>query len=166
MIHQGTKVQPDDAGVRQVDAWLGEIGAGLGLSLGLDEDGACAVTCGDGLVVSVVVPELSDSVLLHAHLGPPSGPPEAFFRGLLARNHLFAGSGGCTLAFDETENQAALCQALPLALTDRARFVNSFGHFIDTAIALAQELRSAGAATAPVADSAAMAPFAHFANRA
>jgi hypothetical protein len=126
--------------VSQVDGWLQEIGAAVGVELQLDADLGCAFECAHGLIVSLSLTRAEDGVALHTHLLPPRGDEAAFFRDLLVRNHHFAGTQGCTLAYDNVAGQVALCRLLPSASLDREGFRASLAHFISTAASLHEEL--------------------------
>jgi hypothetical protein len=134
-----------------VDGFLRQVGSQLGTSLGLDEDGRCALDCGSDPTCVVAVPEGgADTVLFYAPLlaVPAAGDRVTLFERCLSLNLHGAGTDGCTLGYDDVSDEIVLALSLPLALVPADIFGTLLGNFIRTtrrlALVLAEQPDGAG----------------------
>ena len=88
----------------------------------------------DALAVTVShIDEIAALVLVGDIGEPPPERLEGLYRTLLSANHLFSGTGGSTLAFDDDSGRITLCRTLPLALVDADSLYADVERFVNTA---------------------------------
>lgn len=130
----------------QIAGYLRDIGERLGMTLTLDANDTCSLTCEDDLQCNVTVPDSSELLVLHCPLLPATGQNRAeLFERALAMNLYGGETEGCALAYDAAINGLVLCLVQPAAGLDAGGFGNLLGNFIQTAgrVAAALEGRTA-----------------------
>lgn len=88
----------------------------------------------DDLAVTVNYIVEIDALVLVGDVGePPPERLEGLYKAILSANHLFAGTGGATLALDGDSGRVTLCRTLPLALLDADSLYADVERFVNTA---------------------------------
>ena len=117
-----------------------DLGTALGIDdLQLDENGYAALGF-DDLLVNFELDEERDRLLLTASLGQPEGNKQAAYELLMSANYLWQGTGGGTLALEESSGEIILQKPLPIATLDQQALEMAIEIFVDTAELWAQQL--------------------------
>jgi hypothetical protein len=130
----------DDMSAReQVSGFLAELGARLGVTLGLDDNGVCALEYGEGREAVVEVND--DDLTIYLPLTPvPDTGREALFERALGMNLLGIATRGCALGYDQREGMLVLSHTLPVSALDAQGFQNVLGGILEVAGDLSSEL--------------------------
>lgn len=96
------------------------------------EDGACTLGVDDLSVTLMELPEV-EAVAFTGEIGyPPPQGMEELYRAMLSANHLFRGTAGATISFNEQNGKFNLCWHSPIAVLDGEKFFKSLERFINT----------------------------------
>lgn len=124
----------------QVDGFLANIGANLGMVLRLDDHGACVLVCDTGLECEIQVPPGGEQLLLSAQLTQVASDTVTGLASFaLALNHNLHATRGCTLSADP--DQRLYVELLRrVSELNSADFANLLGGFITTAKHLHEQI--------------------------
>ena len=106
-----------------------------------DFEGRCELSYQDHIDVTVETTAEGDTLFLSAVLGElPENPDPKVLRHLLQLGNKGAGTGGASLALDETGQNVILWHAWPVSALGPEEFEETFGAFLDSATALREKL--------------------------
>jgi len=108
-------------------------GLGERLSIELEiEDDTCMIGVDDMVITVMNLPE-AGSVALVGDIGePPPQGLERLYRSMLVANHLFAGTGGSTISFNDESGKFTLCRIDSASIVDAESFFTILERFVNT----------------------------------